>query len=384
MPLGWNRNGPASARSADRADGRRRARPAWLQPLLDDRGNPLARAAVTERKRRGGARAMQALLHRGQDDAGIGADQLKTAAGDGFGPLGLFAKDEQRHSERGRLFLHSAGIAQDQVRSKHSRDRVAVAARRPKRDSRLPEQKSAKPVRKRRIWVQNDFHLGDVLSGDRSNRGGDTDDPVAPVFPPVTGDQEAGRPIMWRGRRRVQPENRVDPGIAGHMDRPAHPLPAQVRGAQLGGREQQLRIGVDRYPKFLFGPGKATIVASKPCLHMGEANAGKGSCKRSSERARRVALDDHQFGTDSGKDRGNGPGDGFDVQVRIVATATVEADVGIRIEPVVGRPRQRVLPGEDQQRRESAFGQCRRDRGELDGFGPGADDKNNGIGQSSP
>lgn len=32
----------------------------------------------------------------------IGANQLDIAAGDGFGPLGLVAQDEQRNAERGR------------------------------------------------------------------------------------------------------------------------------------------------------------------------------------------------------------------------------------------------------------------------------------------
>jgi hypothetical protein len=72
------------------------------------------------------------------------------------------------------------------------------------------------------------------------------------------------------------------------------------------------------------------------------------------------------------------------MSVRIDLASTVEADLRIVFEPEISRAEPRMLPGKDKQRRKAASREGSSNRGEFYGFGPGADDQYNGIGQSSP
>lgn len=119
------------------------------------------------------------------------------------------------------------------------------------------------------------------------------------------------------------------------------------------------------------------IVASKARLDMGNRDIRNGSCECPSKRARCVALNDDEFGSDPAERRKNGPGNRFDMRVRIDPPVAVEADLAVKFEPVIGRTKLRMLAGKDQQRWKAASRKSLRDRGELDGFGPGADDQNN-------
>ena len=61
--------------------------------------------------------------------------------------------------------------------------------------------------------------------------------------------------------------------------------------------------------------------------------------------------------------------------VRILFPGAAEADRPIAGEAVVGGIERGMLAGQDQRRPEAALGEGMRDRGELDGFRPGADDQ---------
>jgi hypothetical protein len=72
------------------------------------------------------------------------------------------------------------------------------------------------------------------------------------------------------------------------------------------------------------------------------------------------------------------------MRVGIDLAAAVQAELRIVSEPEIRRAEPWMLPGEYQKRWKAASRKGPRDRGEFDGFGPGADDHNNDIGQFSP
>ncbi|MEJ7777780.1 MAG: hypothetical protein WKF52_10465 [Sphingomicrobium sp.] len=68
------------------------------------------------------------------------------------------------------------------------------------------------------------------------------------------------------------------------------------------------------------------------------------------------------------------------MDMRVAAAGTIEPYRRIAVEPEVGRI-ERLLPGQDQRRRNCARAQLIGNGGELDGFGAGADCKRDLSGQ---
>ena len=68
-------------------------------------------------------------------------------------------------------------------------------------------------------------------------------------------------------------------------------------------------------------------------------------------------------------------GDPLDVQVRVLCSGTVQPGRRISAEAMVGGVQVDMLAGEDQAGADIASGECPGDGGELDRFGPGADDE---------
>ncbi len=165
------------------------------------------------------------------------------------------------------------------------------------------------------------------------------------------------------------------------MDASPGPLTPQVGGAEHGRGEQQLRLGVDRDPELLLRPGPPAVVRTKPRFDMGKRDLPSRGGKRRPERGGRVALDDQKF--DLGQQRQDCLGHGAGMDMRVAAAGTIEPYRRIAVEPEVGRI-ERVLPGQDQRRRNCARAQLIGNGGELDGFGAGADCKRDLSGQSFP
>jgi len=258
-----------------------------LQPVRDDRSDPLACAAVAERSaRRGGAATVQAPAHRRNDPTRIGSDQLDIAADDGFGPLGLVAKDEQRNAKRGRLFLHPPGIAENQVSAEHRRDRLRMTARLAEGDAALPEKHLADGIGERGVGMKEHLDARERLRCDRPDRGGDPADARAPIFAAVASDKQfwsftAGSSRGGDPKR----EHRVDPAVTGDVDPPLNPLAAEVGRAQFGRGEEKFAVAVDRDPELLLGPWTPEIVAPEARFDMGERNCGELGGERTAERA---------------------------------------------------------------------------------------------------
>ena len=176
----------------------------------------------------------------------------------------------------------------------------------------------------------------------------------------------------------------IDPAIAGNMDLPVNALSPEVGGAELGRCEQQLGIPIDREAEFLLRPGLPQVVSPEARLHMRNRDSGQARGKRPGERARRISLHHSQLGRFGNKQRYQRAAGDPDMSMGVFLARAIEANSGVKVEAVVGRPKRGMLAGEDERRHQSTCGKRRRDGFDLDGFGTGTDNENYATGQLSP
>jgi len=81
---------------------------------------------------------MHDLLRRRHDDRGFAPQQYRIAAGHSLRPLRHIAQHQARQAQRRRLFLHPAGIGQDQHHTAHQRHEGGIAERRQQMHARPP------------------------------------------------------------------------------------------------------------------------------------------------------------------------------------------------------------------------------------------------------
>ena len=311
----------------------------------------------------------------GDDLLGRSPDQPHVAGGDPLGALGLGAQDKQRHAERRRFFLHPPRVAQNEVAIAHPPDQLAMAARVEQRDVRAAAEQAPQGRGDMGVGRYDDVELR--VCGELAYRGGNPGEALGPALAPMTGDEDRGdRPRRARrgGQLADHFQQRVDSGVAGDVDSAWNALAGKVEGGEVGRCEQQVGTGVDLGPIFLLRPGQGAVAGAEAGLDMGERNRGRERGAGTAERARRVALDDQQVGRgrEQRSKRGFDPGD---MRVGVLLAGAIEMQRGIYVQPMVARIEPSMLAGEDQRGRQPALGERMCEGGELDGFGPGADDQ---------
>lgn len=185
----------------------------------------------------------------------------------------------------------------------------------------------------------------------------------------MTGDENLSfsDPALDGGLEQQHPiDERIDPGIAGDMDRAANRLAVEIGGVQLGRREEQARQRVDRDPEILLGPGIAAVVTSEARLDVCDRDFELGRAKRSAKRARRVALDDDH--AHIGDCRSNAPRHQLQVSERVGHPAAAEVDRWKLGHPIIVGAEIRVLSGQNEPRADAACDERFGERSELDGF----------------
>jgi hypothetical protein len=233
--------------------------------------------------------------------------------------------------------------------------------------------------------MKDDFDPREAGDSDLGKCGRNRADSVTPILAAVAGDEKPPpAALVDRARLPSQSQQGVDSAVAGDVDRPANALAPQIGCTELCRREQELRIGIDRDPELLLGPGMAAVVASKPGLDMRHWDSGDLRGERTTERARRVALDNRQGGPGLNENRDQRLADHPDMGVRVELPGTVEEPRREAVEAVVGRRQISVLAGEEDERLDAARAQRGRYRCDLDRFGTRSDDARNCLVQPSP
>ena len=114
-----------------------------------------------------------------------------------------------------------------------------------------------------RVWMQDEVNADAIIAYDLDERGGDRLKTFAPSFATMAGDENATPRFVHRPLRRkprLGGDQRIDAGIARHVNLAPEALRPQVHGRPFGGREKQVGVSVDRGAIFLLGPGEAGIV----------------------------------------------------------------------------------------------------------------------------
>src|SRR3954454_6802328 len=141
--------------------------------------------------------------------------------------------------------------------------------------------------------MQDEVNPDGVIAHDLDERGVDRLETFAPTFATMAGDQNALPTVVHQplgGKVRLGGDQRVDPGVAGHVHFAPEALCPQVRGGPFRRCEQQVGASVDRGAIFLLGPGEERIVSPQSCLDMCDGNLGEGAGERCSKRARGIAC----------------------------------------------------------------------------------------------
>jgi len=168
------------------------------------------------------------------------------------------------------------------------------------------------------------------------------------------------------------------------MDAALHPLPAEVRRAEIGRREQDLRTAVDGDAELLFGPRMAAVVTAEARFDMGHRHLGQFGSERCTQGARCVALHDDQLRRGLRQHGRHRPGHPRNVGVRVLLARAAEMDRRIKIQPVIGGVQARMLAGEDQLQRDSATLEGGSNGRKLDRLGTSPDCDDDSVRQPSP
>ena len=167
--LSFQHSGPVWSAEPRRASGSGTSAIRRAEPMVDDFGDAAGGAAVAigecaqrHRSLRKGIGKQPPSL--GDDRLGRGADEAHVARDHPLRPLGLLAQDEERHAERRRFLLHSARIAEDQVRVAHPLDQLDMAAGLDQRNSGNPAQKRAHRAAHPRIGMEDDLDLRRLIA----------------------------------------------------------------------------------------------------------------------------------------------------------------------------------------------------------------------------
>ena len=268
-------------------------------------------------------------------------------------------------------------VAEDEVAIAHSPDQFAMAAGVAKRDIGAAAEQPPQRCRDMRVGRHDDLEPGARVGGELEHRGGDAIDAFAPAFAAMAGHEDRGTwPVSGRRRGKLvdHRQQRIDAGVAGDMDSPRNALAGEVEGGKVGRREQQRGDRVDLGPILLFRPRQGAVAGAQARFDMSDRDARRRCGAGSADRARRIALDDQQVRRIAGQ-RAERRLDRARVGVRILVAGTAEMHRRIAAQAVLGRVERLMLAGEDEPRLEAALGERVRDRGEFDGFRPGADDQ---------
>ena len=357
---------PAPARRCAARRGRRRTESAEPPSLRARRGSSTRRLTAST------TRAVSVPTSRALPDV------------DAFGALGRVAQHEQGHAERGGFFLHPARIAEDEVGAAHRVDHRAVAERGDEANPRLVAEQGPHRRARPADWGGARRRSSPCRARASATSAIASEVSPAPQFSrrwQVTSNlsgRRAARAAARARHRRELGQQRVDAAIAGDVERARAAFAVEVGGGACGRGEQQVGDGGrSRQRNCSSGQGERGSKLRRPASTWASGRPQLLGGARAAERARRVALDDHQFGRRAAPvalERARRPrrhgraGRARPAQPSGVARHAAKAMVG-KIEPG-------MLAGEVEMDGDAPRAiELERDRRELDGFGPGSDDE---------
>ena len=223
------------------------------------------------------------------------ADERGAARLDGFRTLGFVTEHEQRHSERRRLFLETAGIGQHHP----GVDQGLLHGEVIERCGQLHVRAALKNGINRRLDHRVEMHGKEhvhfrVRRRHVGDRLADLFDLVSPAFPAVHGDEQVAAALDLAADTFVvaAPLLRVHRGVTGDPDVfRGDPFAEEGRVRPLCRRKMEARQPADHLPEALFRKWSLEVVGSQAGFDVGHGDTIVESGQRPLERAFGVALD---------------------------------------------------------------------------------------------
>jgi len=197
------------------------------------------------------------------------------------------AHDQHRFAQRGRFFLHAAGVGDDEGGARHQIDEGQVVLRLDEMDVVRVAQDAAHRLLHRGVEVHRIHHLDVGSLAQRFERGTDALEAVAEVFAAVASHQDEALGGIEKlelraktcGERVVRLQlgddllQGIDDGVAGDADGTVGDgFVEQALACTLGGRKVQRRDATDDAAIHLFGPGGVDVAGAQACLDMADGH----------------------------------------------------------------------------------------------------------------
>ena len=246
-----------------------------------------------------------------EDRVGIGTGESDGSGIDGFGPLGRVAGDKDGLAERGRFFLNTPRIGNDQMGAIHEPDERQVIERLDEMD--ILDILEDTPGRTLDIGVQVDRIDNLHIAAQRQRAHGGTDFFQTPalILATVAGDENQLLVAVQKpeslghlcfGLRIAQgmvahPKEGIDDGVTGNLDTIfIDAFPAQVRCRTAGRGEVQGRERSRDLAVHLLGPWRVDIARAQARLDMADRNLLVIGGHGGGHGGRRVAMDENPVG----------------------------------------------------------------------------------------
>ncbi len=239
----------------------------------------------------------------GDDDAGVGTDQLGGACHDGFGAFGGLAQDQDGFAEAGGFFLDAAGVGEEQGGPLHGSDELGVVERLGQEDAGMATQGGGEGVPYGGVAVEGEEQgcVGELFE-DLEEAGGDVGEGFAPVFPTVDGGEddavfvpiEAGDGAV--GFAIGDGEEGIDDGVAGHVDAFFEARSLEVFDREGRGGEVELGQLGDETAVGFFGVGVEEFVGPQSGFDVADGDLLVEGGQGGGEGGRGVALGEDDLG----------------------------------------------------------------------------------------
>ena len=321
----------------------------------------------------------------------VRADESECARSDALWALGLAPQDEDRLAEGGGLFLHAAGIGEDESALTEGGEELVVVERFAELDAGLIGENGSHIFTHRGIRMKREekvnlgVHFREVLDGKGHRAHGRTN-----IFAAVAGHQDQFLRILWHSSWEVRgggmanhPLQGIHHGVSRNEDRVFRDVfCTQKRRREIGWGKVPVRKAAEHDAVEFLGKWRVAVVRAQARLHMCHGDFMVKCTESTHKGARGVTL--HNDGVDAVSTKQlpeTGAEQGGEVPEALAWTHDAEVEVGSDAKAAENLRRHLSVLGCGDREWLKRLGclQASNHWGQLDGLGARANDHSDGF-----
>jgi hypothetical protein len=271
------------------------------------RGSSIAVRIDVAGERRTCVRVVEKQMHRRGDGVAVRADEHGGARVDGLGTLGDLAHHEHGLAERGRFFLHAAGIGQHERRTLKEPHEAEIVLRLDEMHVGRAAERADHRCTYVRIQMDriDDLHVATLREAHQ--RRADIAQAAAETLAPMAGDEN--QMLRWIEKRKARIERaaqcvlridalrdgvqRIDHRVAGDERASVQRFLHEIRMRTRGRDEHHVAYDIDEAPVHFFRPRAAHVAGAQARFDVRDRHLPVKRGERASRRGGRVAMHEH-------------------------------------------------------------------------------------------